>query len=106
MGWELTIYGDGGKPPQPLGPREQVDAHLAARLPGLKLAPVPKAFADHMKAKLAKLNLSYAKTLEGCYETSELTIEFACNDSEIISNISATVRDFGGGPDDQKDTYR
>lgn len=95
MGWELTIYGDAGKPRGSMGHREQVCAHLAARLPGLKLAPVPQAFADHMKARLKELNLPYTPTLEGDYETPDLTIEFSCADSEVISDISATVRGNG-----------
>jgi len=95
MGWELTIYGDAEKPPRPLGTREQVCAHFAARLPGLRLAPVPQAFADHMRAKLKELGLVYHPALEGCYETPDIVVEFSCTNAEIISAISANVRGNG-----------
>ena len=95
MGWELTIYGDGEKPPRSLGTREQVCAHLAARLPGLKLAPLPQAFADHMKAKLKELGVAYHPTLEGYYKTLDFVVEFSCTDAETISEMSANVRGNG-----------
>jgi hypothetical protein len=95
MGWELTIYGNAEKPHRPLGTREQVCAHFAARLPGLKLAPVPQAFADHMKDKLKERGLVYHPTLEGYYETAEFVVEFSCTDAEMILDVTANVRGNG-----------
>lgn len=97
MGWELTIYGDVERPPRPVGNREQVCAHFAARLPGVKLAPEPQAFADHMTAKLKEQGVGYHPTLVGYHETPEFVIEFSCTDAEIISDISANVR-WSGNP--------
>jgi hypothetical protein len=95
MGWELTIYGDAGKPARPLGTRERVCAHFASRLRGMKLAPEPQAFAQHMRAKLKEAGLTYHPKLEGCYETPGLTIEFSWIDDEVVSDISANVRGNG-----------
>jgi hypothetical protein len=95
MGWDLTINGDAGQPPGPMGTREQVREHFATRLPGLNLAPPPQAFADHMKAWFQELNMAYTPTLEGCYETPDFVIEFSCADEETISSLSATARGNG-----------
>lgn len=95
MGWELTLYGDAETPPRPLGTREQVCEHFSARLPGLRLAPVPQAFADHMKAKLRELGLVYHPTLEGRYEAPDFVVEFSCTDADMISNMTANVRGNG-----------
>jgi hypothetical protein len=95
MGWELTIYGDASRPPRPVGTREEVCGHLSARLTGLRLAPQPRVFADHMKGRVQDLGLSYTPTLEGYYEAPDFVLEFSCPDTETISDIFVNVRGSG-----------